>query len=510
MAKGISVHIGLNRVDPNHYQDADGNPWDGKLAGCINDAKAMQALAEKRGFTSQLLVDNAATAKSVTDAITNAADSLRSGDIFFISYSGHGGQIPDLKGDDEETDNMDETWCLFDRQLVDDELYDLWSKFAPGVRIFMLSDSCHSGTMAKDPMAKDIMSNEPSPFRVMPPGVQKGTYANHKTEYDDIQKQHPLGDRVYVESSVILISGCQDNQLSYDGDDHGKFTGTLLHVWDDGKFEGDIRRFWKTIVDNMPFYQSPNLYKVGASNPKFEKQPPFTIGDLAGEEPEPPVSEPEAPVPEKPCSKPEKHESAKMPMPTTPSTFKAAPKALQEAWLTHMVNGFKNSETMFQRTLGAFMKPYQLTVWSYGILFAVGIGLFITSAVIGLTRDQPVVAIVFSGLGVATFVTFFIQQPLHALEENLEFITWLGVTFNTYWARLMYMLDDKTIQKDLKVAERDFIGNVEKLIDKHAILRGKRIVPKEPPAEEEGENEPEEEADKPDTPESSGNPEGEK
>jgi hypothetical protein len=196
-----------------------------------------------------------------------------------------------------------------------------------------------------------------------------------------------------------------------------------------------------------------------------------------------------------------------MPMPSTPSTFKTAPKALQEAWLTHMVNGFKNSETMFQRTLGAFMKPYQLTVWLYTILFAVGIGLFITSAVIGLTRDQPVVAIVFSGLGVATFVTFFIQQPLHALEENLEFITWLGVAFNTYWARLMYMLDDKTIQKDLKVAERDFIANVEKLIDKHALLRGKRFVPQEPPSEEDDENKPEEEAVKPDAPENSDDPE---
>ncbi|MBN1921280.1 MAG: caspase family protein, partial [Anaerolineae bacterium] len=332
MAKGISVHIGLNRVDPNHYQDADGNPWDGKLAGCINDAKAMRAIAEKRGFQTLLLLDDAATAKSVAGAISKAAADLRDGDIFLISYSGHGGQVPDL--DREEEDKMDETWCLFDRQLVDDELYALWGKFAKGVRIFMLSDSCHSGTMAKDPMAKDIITNEPSPFRVMPPSVQKGTYASHQADYDAIQKQHPLGDRVFVESSVILISGCQDNQLSYDGDNNGKFTGILLRVWNDGKFKGDIRKFWKKIVDNMPFYQSPNLYKVGASNPSFEKERPFTIGDVSSE-------------------KPETQEGAKMPMPTTPGTFKNAPKELQDAWLTHMVNGFKNSETMFQRTLGA-------------------------------------------------------------------------------------------------------------------------------------------------------------
>ncbi|MBN1584499.1 MAG: caspase family protein [Anaerolineae bacterium] len=500
MAKGISVHIGLNRVDSDHYRDAGGNPWDGKLAGCINDAKTMQAIAEKRGFKTLLLLDDAATAKSVTNAIADAATNLRNGDIFFISYSGHGGQVPDL--DSEEEDKMDETWCLFDRQLVDDELYALWSKFASGVRIFMLSDSCHSGTMAKDPMAQDIMTNEPSPIRVMPAGVQKGTYASHKADYDAIQKQHPLGDRVFVESSVILISGCQDNQLSYDGENNGKFTGTLLRVWNNGKFRGDTHKFWKKIVDNMPFYQSPNLYKVGASNPYFEKQRPFTIGDVTSEEPKPPVVKHETLAPEESHAKPQAQEGTKMPVPTTPETFKNAPKELQAAWLTHMVNGFKNSETMFQRTLGAFMKPYQLTVWLYAILFAVGIGLFITSAVIGLTRDQPVVAAVFSGLGVATFIVFFIQQPLHALEENLEFITWLGVTFNTYWARLMYMLDDKTIQQDLKTAEGDFVSNIEKLIDKHAVLRGKRIVPKEPPAKEEGEgkNKPDEKENAPDTP----------
>jgi hypothetical protein len=32
---------------------------------------------------------------------------------------------------DEEDDRMDETWVCYDRQLIDDELYDLWAKFKP-------------------------------------------------------------------------------------------------------------------------------------------------------------------------------------------------------------------------------------------------------------------------------------------------------------------------------------------------------------------------------------------
>jgi hypothetical protein len=46
--KGISLHIGLNRVDSTHYQG-----WDGELNGCENDAKSMAAIARQQGFESQ-------------------------------------------------------------------------------------------------------------------------------------------------------------------------------------------------------------------------------------------------------------------------------------------------------------------------------------------------------------------------------------------------------------------------------------------------------------------------
>ena len=45
MAKGLSLHIGLNHVDPTHYQG-----WDGALIACIADARDMRALGKKKGF----------------------------------------------------------------------------------------------------------------------------------------------------------------------------------------------------------------------------------------------------------------------------------------------------------------------------------------------------------------------------------------------------------------------------------------------------------------------------
>lgn len=166
-------------------------------------------------------------------------------------------------------------------------------------------------------------------------------------------------------------------------------------------------------------------------------------------------------------------ESAKLPLPVS-SGQQAMPPELQDAWTHYMINGFKQNEQMFKRTLQAFMKPYRLTVWLYATIFVVGVALFVVAAVIGLHTGNSIVALAFAGLGVSTFLAFFIRQPLQALEENLQFITWLGVAFNTYWTRLMFMADQNTVQAELKAAEADFRTSVESLITKSAELRGKR------------------------------------
>lgn len=167
-------------------------------------------------------------------------------------------------------------------------------------------------------------------------------------------------------------------------------------------------------------------------------------------------------------------EVAKLPIPMVPPGHASLPPELKAAWTEYMVNGFKQNERMFRSTLDAFMKPYRLTVWLYGILFVVGIGLFVTAVILGLAQEKAVAAIAFAGLSVASFLAFFIKQPLRALEENLECITWLGVAFNTYWTRLMYLTDAATIQQELKAADDDFRASVEKLIQTHASLRKDR------------------------------------
>ncbi|MBL9134482.1 MAG: caspase family protein [Verrucomicrobiales bacterium] len=270
-AKALSLHIGLNFVNPDHY-----GGWDGELKACEFDAHDMKVLAIGQGMTPTVLLTGQATAANVVAAIQAAAKTLKSGDLFFLSYSGHGGQVPDTNGDETDPGRQDETWVLFDRQLVDDELWALWKKFKKGVRILVLSDSCHSGTVTRQMPAFPASGTMPR-IRLLPPAQAARVYRANRALYDGIQKAVPAGERGSVKSSVILISGCQDNQFSLDGARNGLFTETLKKVWRKGAFEGNYRKFRDSIAQRMPREQTPQYTLVGQANAKFEASKPFVV-----------------------------------------------------------------------------------------------------------------------------------------------------------------------------------------------------------------------------------------
>ena len=283
--RGRALAIGLNSVNPKHYAG-----WSGPLVACEADAEDMAEITRAAGFTAKTLLTRRATRAAVIAELTAAAAALRSGDILMVSYSGHGGQLPDKDGD--ESDLQDETWCLYDGELVDDELLRLWTRFKSGVRILVFSDSCHSGTviraryqaLAAGGGLHAVMERPPidpesllARFKAMPPLQAVRTYRQNRKLYDPILKQ-PSPKLSAVKCSVLLISGCADNQLSSDGDFNGLFTGRLKLVWNDGGFDqGDYRKFHRAISDKMPPTQSPNLDIALVRDEDFLGQRPFTI-----------------------------------------------------------------------------------------------------------------------------------------------------------------------------------------------------------------------------------------
>ena len=294
MATGHSLHLGLNAVDPSHY---DG--WSGPLGGCENDANDMAAIARSQGYAStKVLLTQQATAGAFLNEMLALAEKVRPGDILFLSYSGHGGQVPDLDGD-EEDDGLDETWCLYDRMLIDDELFKLFSRFAPDVRIFMLSDSCHSGSVARNIMARSGVAFDELPraarranealvpggaslagfdrIRLAPPDKTLAAYMKNESLYRSLQAAASGAEQGPCPAGVILISGAQDNEVSWDGSANGLFTQTLKHVWDNGAFAGDYGSFHLRIKQYLVGRQSPNFFRVGTVTKAFRDQKPFTI-----------------------------------------------------------------------------------------------------------------------------------------------------------------------------------------------------------------------------------------
>lgn len=79
-------------------------------------------------------------------------------------------------------------------------------------------------------------------------------------------------------SSVLLISGCQDNQTASDGapsaHQNGAFTLALLGSWRGARDYADLHR---RILAQMPPTQTPNLYWATQRDAAFESQAPFAV-----------------------------------------------------------------------------------------------------------------------------------------------------------------------------------------------------------------------------------------
>ncbi len=301
MTKGISINIGLNELDENHY-----TAHYPRLFSCVRDAQNMADIAD--GFEIILLDEPSKTkVKYVKEKIRYASGKLIAGDILLVTFSGHGSQIRDTDGD--EISGLDQTWCLYDRQIIDDELAELWSEFKPGVRIFFISDSCHSGTVAMNFMtaAKDaeklvFKTNESETDfpdesdsragRVRTRTLQgwlknKIIEDNYESIYEPVIKN--LTERLaekgvekfndLILANFISISACQDNQEAKDGDDNGVFTAALKKIWNNGIFPGNYKDFYEGIFketeDTVNPTQNPKYLPINEES--FQKMRPFHI-----------------------------------------------------------------------------------------------------------------------------------------------------------------------------------------------------------------------------------------
>jgi hypothetical protein len=294
MARGISLHVGLDQVDSYAY-----GGWDGTLAGPVGDARAMEAIARSEGYRSVVLLDRQATAARVLTAIRSAASALRPGDVFLLTFSGNGAQLAEADTPEQMPTGYDETWVCWDRQLLDDELHAALSTFARDVRIVVLSDACHTGTTTRALLSASPPVRTPDGARrakIMPLAVSDADLARRGPGYAQLRtaartelaramaRLRTLNRRQLelrkatgcLAARVVLLAACQDTQVAYDGPGQSAFTTALLRVWDDGRFTGSYSHLLAAIRHQLSS-QTPGYLAVGQGDTAWESTRPFTV-----------------------------------------------------------------------------------------------------------------------------------------------------------------------------------------------------------------------------------------
>jgi hypothetical protein len=235
------------------------------LYGCVNDARDWAAFLCAQGYEALTLTDTLATGANIRASIRHLLQEAHHRDRLVIHYSGHGSYVPDANGD--EPDGVDECWLAADINatpdaiITDDELVTLLKVRASGVRVAVISDSCHSGTMTRFGMA----ASRPEVRRIR--FMHPGTFLPPK-EFARLQTGRAYA-RVSQPYPAVLLAGCQDDEYSYDAwfgcpeDGSLRANGAFTRVALDTFRAGMSYRAWSNAIKRQlpsPDYpQEPNL-----------------------------------------------------------------------------------------------------------------------------------------------------------------------------------------------------------------------------------------------------------
>jgi len=245
-----------------------------QLGGCINDALQTKKniLDEYPHATIRLLTDNISlspTRNNILDSLKQLVKNAKSGDTLIFHYSGHGGQVEDLNGDEE--DGMDETICPIDftvrrmitidgvthnvdSQIIDDEIHDIIENVPKGARFLMLSDSCHSGTVGD--LRNDFKHFDPLVGSRSVYDKDTGTHFHFDSSMQNKRTLKMKVPNSNAGGELRIISGCEESQTSADTGTNGACTKSF---WETVKDIGGLHKFFPMVfshdVQDLKFIQ---------------------------------------------------------------------------------------------------------------------------------------------------------------------------------------------------------------------------------------------------------------
>lgn len=194
------------------------------------DVPYVQRMLQDVGYKDvRTLVNKQATKAGIVTAFKRLTTKCVAGDIVYIHFSGHGQQVTDANGD--ENDGWDEAWIPYDaylkydekrykgeKHLIDDELNTLLTairnKIGDSGKLLVVVDACHSGDSSRG-HDDEIVRGVKEEF-VIPVGKKKTA--------EKLPEQW------------ITLSACKDYQLNQEmkNPQVGKLTYTLYTISKNG------------------------------------------------------------------------------------------------------------------------------------------------------------------------------------------------------------------------------------------------------------------------------------
>ncbi len=232
------------------------------LHGCVNDARDWENALKGRGYSITTLLDKQATRANMVSELTKLVASGAKGDSLVFTYSGHGSWIPDTNGD--EVDGRDEMLCPHDinqnQYLLDDDLAEIFARKAEGVRLYFISDSCHSGTAARFAPMGPGAAQQPK-VRFLPPE----TFLKSKEDILAARTAGLITRASRQKFPALLAAACQDVQYSYDASFNNKANGAFTYwaLQELGNPHETPTHWMRGIRTHLPtssYPQNPRLY----------------------------------------------------------------------------------------------------------------------------------------------------------------------------------------------------------------------------------------------------------
>jgi metacaspase-1 len=240
------------------------------LKGCVNDAGQWASLLRDHfDFPSadvRVMTDSEATKANMLSGLKDLLAGAGPGDVLVFTNSSHGSHIPDTSGDEPTYDEVLCPYDVRDNAVSDDELRELFSGLPTGVRLTVISDSCHSGTVTRALIIDNIPGlSMPDDRRVrfLSPALFRGGPV-----LPDPMGATPRTRMAYPQSSMdhVLLAGCKDSEYSYDavigGDYHGAMTYHAIKAIEDAKYEityTELRDGLGPMLEQAGYQQHPQL-----------------------------------------------------------------------------------------------------------------------------------------------------------------------------------------------------------------------------------------------------------